>query len=100
MGLGKHGTFPGGRSAWGDGRIDINPDNVFVKMSNNPFDLGVYRGGFTIHGGSTPGSAGCIDLCSGFGEFKSMVEQFKGNTNDIKLKVKYNMVRPVPSRFR
>jgi len=99
MGLGKRGLFPGGRSSWGDGRIDINPDNVFVSPSNNPFDLGVTRGGFTIHGGSTPGSAGCIDLCSGFGAFKSLVEQNKGNSNEIRLKVNYNMVRPVPSRF-
>ncbi len=99
IGLGKRGLFPGGRGVWGDGRIDINPDNVFVSPSNNPFELGVNRGGFTIHGGSTPGSAGCIDLCSGFGGFKSLVEQNKGNTNEIILKVKYNMVRPVPSRF-
>ncbi len=99
IGLGKRGLFPGGRDAWGDGRIDINPDNVFVSPSNNPFELGVNRGGFTIHGGSTPGSAGCIDLCSGFSAFKSLVGQKKGNTNEIKLKVNYNMVRPVPSRF-
>ncbi len=99
LGIVIYGTFPGGRVTWGDGRIDINPDKVFVKISNNPFDLSITRGGFTIHGGSTPGSAGCIHLCSGFSKFKSMVEQSKGNINEIKLKVKYIMVRPVPSRF-
>jgi len=99
MGLGKRGTFPGGRYAWGDGRIDINPDNVIVPNTGNPFDIGVSRGGFTIHGGVEPGSAGCIDLCNGFSLFKSMINQYSGSSNNVYLRVKYNSVRPINSPF-
>ena len=101
IGIGKVGTFPGGRYAWGDGRIDINPDNVLVNMTGNPFDIigGAWRGGFTIHGGEEPGSAGCIDLCNGFSLFKNTISKYSGNSNSVYLKVKYNSVKPVNSPF-
>jgi hypothetical protein len=44
------GEWPGGRTAWGEMRVDIKGKS----------DYG--RNGFTIHGGARYGSAGCIDL--------------------------------------
>jgi RHS repeat-associated protein len=47
------GTWPGLEKSWGEHRTWLTPSN-----GTNTFG----RGGFTIHGGSVPGSAGCIDL--------------------------------------
>jgi RHS repeat-associated protein len=99
IGLKKRGTFPGGKYAWGDGRIDINPDKVTVPNTDNPFDIIIKRGGFTIHGGKEPGSAGCIDLCNGFSVFKSMINKYSGSSPSVNLKVKYNLVGPINSPF-
>ena len=44
------------------------------------------RGGFSIHGGDVPGSAGCIDLTSGMPGF---AEWFKNNGKDLIIKVEY-----------
>lgn len=91
----KYGTFPGGKLAGGDGRMDINPD--FVTLSSSGQE--VTRGGFTIHGGNAPGSAGCIDVCGEYGFFKQKVEQFKGDASQIYLEVRYNSAVPVKSPF-
>jgi len=48
------------RSAWGNFRLTIHP---------YPSTQTYGRGGFFIHGGSTPGSAGCIDLTVGMDKF-------------------------------
>jgi type VI secretion system (T6SS) effector TldE1-like protein len=48
------------RSAWGDHWITIHP---FPSTRTQG------RGGFFIHGGSSPGSAGCIDLTSSMNRF-------------------------------
>ena len=47
-------------SAWGTHRITIHPSD-----STQTFG----RGGFFIHGGTTPGSAGCIDLTGSMAAF-------------------------------
>ncbi len=49
------GTWPGLEKSWGEHRTWLTPSN-----GTNTYG----RGGFTIHGGSVPGSAGCIDLTS------------------------------------
>jgi hypothetical protein len=54
------GTFPGGTYAWGENRVWINPSSVTVTNPDTGED--VVRTNLSIHGGSTPGSAGCIDL--------------------------------------
>ena len=46
--------------AWGNFRITIHPFTTTVTHT---------RGGFFIHGGSTPGSAGCIDLTTHMNRF-------------------------------
>lgn len=48
------------RSAWGDYRITI-------RIS--PGTQTHARGGFFIHGGDIPGSAGCIDLTTSMNQF-------------------------------
>jgi len=48
------------RAAWGNYRIAIHPFS-----DTNTFD----RGGFFIHGGTVPGSAGCIDLTTQIDQF-------------------------------
>ena len=47
-------------AAWGEYRISIHP---FMKTETHK------RGGFFIHGGTVPGSAGCIDLTTKISDF-------------------------------
>lgn len=77
----KVGSMPGGRPAWGEGHVQINPTKVVVD--------GVKRGGFTIHGGSTPGSVGCIDLTENDGNFFDFLEKHRGDQDSIPIFVKY-----------
>jgi len=48
----RRGRFPGSIAAWGTERVPLVPDSAPANGRNN----------FFIHGGITPGSAGCIDL--------------------------------------
>lgn len=48
-----HGKWPGSLPAWGTKRVWLRPD-----ANTNTYN----RSGFTIHGGLTKGSAGCIDI--------------------------------------
>jgi hypothetical protein len=58
------------RSSWGNFRLAIHP---YPTTSTHQ------RGGFFIHGGTTPGSAGCIDLTSGMDSFiKQLQEELRG----------------------
>ena len=59
---------PWGRSAWGNWRVPIDRVPSSPKTS---------RYGFFIHGGSTWGSAGCIDLCRGDESFFRVLETYK-----------------------
>ncbi len=72
------GRFPGGTIAWGSERVDITPVGL------NPFAIR-QRSGFTIHGGTYPGSAGCIDLTT---NDKAFFEKVR-NTGTWNLTVKY-----------
>ena len=58
----KHGS----EAAWGKYRITIHP-----FTTTNTYN----RGGFFIHGGKYPGSAGCIDLTSYIDTFVANLEQ-------------------------
>lgn len=50
----------GSRSAWGNFRLTLH-----VFPGTTTYD----RGGFFIHGGANPGSAGCIDLTTHIDQF-------------------------------
>lgn len=77
------GTMPGGERSWGIGRVWIYPQSVIID--------GVERGDFSIHGGDTPGSAGCIDLTSNDRSFFDVLEKYKGKCEKISLKVNYGV---------
>ena len=74
----KMGRFPGGTIAWGSERVDLTPNgaNIYGRA-----------GGFTIHGGAVPGSAGCIDLTTNDRAFFNVLHTHAKST--IILKVKY-----------
>ncbi len=71
------GAWPGGESAWGNHRVWLQP-----AVGTNTYQ----RTGFSIHGGKTPGSAGCIDLTNDMDRFAN---DFKNYNKDVRIRVKY-----------
>ncbi|HMQ14310.1 MAG TPA: DUF2778 domain-containing protein [Candidatus Competibacter phosphatis] len=74
-------------NAWGRYRISIHPFTTTETFG---------RGGFFIHGGATPGSAGCIDLTNHMDRFVADLRREVGasaQTCQIHLEVLY----PLPS---
>lgn len=69
--------WPGGKSSWGRNRVWLQP-----RPGTNTHG----RTGFSIHGGDTPGSAGCVDLTTAMPDFAS---EFVSYGKDLVLKVKY-----------
>ena len=82
LGLIGRGNFPGGKDAWGQAHIDINLDPKVSKETK--------RGGITIHGGTAPGSKGCIDLVNHDKAFLEKLEQLKGDQTKVPLEVDYS----------
>ncbi len=72
------GSWPGGTSSWGDERVWLTPDE-----NNNMMG----RGGFSIHGGTTPGSLGCIDITKYTPELSEYLDSCQ---NVVPLRVKYS----------
>lgn len=70
-------TWPGGESSWGRQRVWLEPSKKTQTYG---------RSGFSIHGGDTPGSAGCIDLVSKMPDFAAA---FVAHPYDLRLTVKY-----------
>jgi hypothetical protein len=70
-------AWPGGTSSWGRHRIWLHPKKGTLTFG---------RGGFSIHGGDDPGSAGCIDLTTNMPYF---VQKFLAFGKDLNLQVKY-----------
>ena len=56
-------------AAWGEQRITIHPRHQTATLG---------RGGFFIHGGTTWGSAGCIDLTYGMASFSKVIGALAG----------------------
>lgn len=69
--------WPGGESAWGRNRVWLHPLGGTETHG---------RTGFSIHGGDSPGSAGCIDLTNKMPEFVKAFLQYK---KDMLLIVSY-----------
>lgn len=61
------GAWPGGNRSWGKSRIWLEPENGTETYG---------RSGFSIHGGTDPGSAGCIDLVESMNDFASRFRQY------------------------
>ena len=80
----RHTFYP---SSWGKSSITLHPDETTNTWG---------RGGFFIHGGTQPGSKGCIDLGGGgplrleddMPAFTNFIKQFKGCV--IEVRVKYS----------
>jgi hypothetical protein len=71
------GGWPGGIPSWGFQRIWLTPmEGTNVRG----------RSGFSIHGGDTPGSAGCVDLTTRMGDFFRF---FRNANTDFVLIVDY-----------
>ena len=70
------------RFAWGEYWITIHP---------YPTTQTYGRGGFFIHGGDTPGSAGCIDLTNKMNDFVTALKKVLARTDNcfVPLTVKY-----------
>lgn len=77
------GLFPGDKPSWGVGRIAI-------QTSQEQLDKSGRDGGFFIHGGWTPGSAGCIDLVDKDQRFFDLVEKSRGQKTNVPLTVDYS----------
>lgn len=71
----------GSADAWGKYRITIHPFTTTVTYQ---------RGGFFVHGGKVPGSAGCIDLTSNIDTFVNDLDREGARRKcQIRLTVKY-----------
>lgn len=68
-------AWPGGESAWGRYRVWLKP---------LPGTATHGRSGFSIHGGESPGSAGCIDLTYSMADF---TQEFLKYGKDLELTV-------------
>ena len=78
--------FSGGSArSWGSHRITIHPFDDTHTFG---------RGGFFIHGGTIPGSAGCIDLTTEMWRFALLVSAVP-----VGQKVKLHVGYPVPGDF-
>lgn len=75
LGLGK---WRGGTAAWGRHRFWLTP-----KAGTEAFG----RDGFSIHGGTAPGSAGFIDLTDEMDEFADLMQAI--GQNDVAVEVDY-----------
>ena len=82
LGVFGRGEWPGGESAWGSNRIWLDPANTTNTMG---------RDGFSIHGGSSPGSAGCIDLTKNMSDFVQALKENGGK--GMLLRVRYEGVK-------
>lgn len=71
------GAWPKGTESWGNHRIELLPTDS-VDMQG--------RGGIWMHGGTTPGSAGCLDLGENMDDFAQYFLQYG---KDLPLRVKY-----------
>ena len=73
----RYTSWPGGEQGWGKNRVWLEPSK----------DTNTYgRSKFSIHGGTEPGSAGCIDLTSSMDAF---TKWFEKNGHDLIVNVKY-----------
>ncbi|MGH6891572.1 MAG: L,D-transpeptidase [Dongiaceae bacterium] len=75
-GLANRGTFPGGQTAWGNYRFWLTP---------HPHTKTLGRDNFAIHGGTYPGSAGCIDLTDEMDDFADLMQALGQDKIDVRV---------------
>jgi Domain of unknown function (DUF4157)/Protein of unknown function (DUF2778) len=74
-------------AAWGSHRITIHPFDTTHTFG---------RGGFFIHGGTVPGSAGCIDLTTNVARFAALISAVPPGQK-VKLRVNYPRLGDYPT---
>lgn len=74
--LGK-GKWRGLENSWGNTRVWLEPGEGTDTKG---------RRDFSVHGGTDPGSAGCIDLTSHMDDFANY---FRGLGKDVSIRVRY-----------
>lgn len=84
--LWKTGEWPGSTLAWGTERVWADPTKE-TEMSGLTFG----RRDMAIHGGSMPGSAGCVDLTDKMADF---AKHFRKLGLDLKLYVDFSPLVP------
>jgi hypothetical protein len=77
----------GSARGWGSHRITIHPFDDTHTFG---------RGGFFIHGGTIPGSAGCIDLTTEMARFAALVSAVPAGQK-VKLRVVYPVLGDFPA---
>lgn len=82
------GSLHGGD--WGTGRVVLTP--VRIEAARSGCGSTRARSGFYLHGGSLPGSSGCIDI--GNSGMDSVLDLTKGFTGAVTVTVKY--AHPAP----
>jgi hypothetical protein len=99
--LSNNGPIPSGmywinpselwENAWYKRDSVISWGNFRITLRVYPGTETYGRGGFFIHGGTSPGSIGCIDLTQNMDEFVRTMRSFVGASNDcyIPVLVKY-----------
>lgn len=85
LGVIGRGAWPGGTYSWGEQRVWIHPgathsDARSVEVPVPGEDRTVTRDGFSIHGGRSPGSAGCIDLTQNDARFFQSLAETRTHT--------------------
>ncbi|MUL63003.1 hypothetical protein BOO86_00890 [Mycobacterium sp. CBMA 234] len=74
---------------WGAGRVALKPVKILPsKFCGNTAS----RSGFYLHGGSMPGSSGCIDI--GNSAITEVVNKLMGYTTPVPVTVKYTAAPP------
>ena len=94
LGVFGRGAWPGGTYSWGEQRVWIHPGATHsgargVEVPVPGEDRTVTRDGFSIHGGRSPGSAGCIDLTIHDDSFFRSLAETRSHTSVIPLIVNY-----------
>ncbi len=82
LGYVGRGKFPGGVRSWGVGKLEINMTPEQKERTG--------RDDTTIHGGSEPGSRGCIDIMGNDQEFFAILEKLGHDNPKIPLIVDYS----------
>ncbi|MCT4575550.1 MAG: DUF2778 domain-containing protein [Alphaproteobacteria bacterium] len=73
----RYTSWPGGEDSWGNERIWLTPDKENDMKG---------RDGFSIHGGTSFGSSGCIELAGSMSEFLDVFEEYD---TELELRVRY-----------
>lgn len=93
------GNWKGGTTSWGEQRVWVwpgathtGPPHLHAESVSVPVPgttTTIERDGFSIHGGSFPGSAGCIDLTQNDAAFFRSLADTRTHTSVVPLVVNY-----------